>query len=89
VAGTKEDTVDGRVTQLTGWRELAHRATTFIEVSLLWRETDNCVLLRVVELTSRVEFELRVRPDNALDAFHHPYAYLPGRLLEPGWLLAA
>jgi hypothetical protein len=72
-----------------GWQEIAHRSNTFIEVSLLWRQVDDSVLLRVVELANRVEFELRVPPEDALEAFNHPYAYLPRRLLEPGPLLAA
>jgi hypothetical protein len=72
-----------------GYEEIAHRASTFIEVSLLWRQADNSVLLRLVEVANRVEFELHVRPEDALDAFNHPYAYLPGRLPEPAALLAA
>ena len=71
------------------YREMAHRANNFIEVTLLWREEDNSVLLRLVEVADRVEFELHVRPENALDAFNHPYAYLPGRLLESVLFLAA
>ena len=70
------------------YREMAHRANNFIEVTLLWREEDNSVLLRLVEVADRVEFELQVRPENALDAFNHPYAYFPGRLAEPASLLA-
>jgi hypothetical protein len=68
---------------------MAHRASIFIEVTLLWREADGSVLLRLVEVGNGVEFELRVRPDQALDAFNHPYAYLPGRLLEPASSLPA
>jgi hypothetical protein len=76
-------------TKTARYREMAHRANTFIEVTLLWRQADNSVLLRLVEVANRVEFELHVRPEDALDAFNHPYAYLPGRLLEPASLLAA
>lgn len=76
-------------TKRAGYRQMAHRANTFIEVTLLWRQADNSVLLRLVEVANRVEFELHVRPENALDAFNHPYAYLPERLLEPALLLAA
>jgi hypothetical protein len=75
-------------TKRAGYREIAHRANTFIEVSLLWRQEDDSVLLRLVEVANRVEFELHVRPEDALDAFNHPYAYLPGRLLEPASVLA-
>ena len=76
-------------TKAARYREMAHRANTFIEVTLLWREEDNSVLLRLVEVANRVEFELHVSPENALDAFNHPYAYLPGLLLESALFLAA
>jgi hypothetical protein len=70
-------------------RELAHRATSWIEVTLLWRQLDNALTVRLVEVATGVEFEFAVRPDNALDAFNHPYAYLPAAKLEPLDLLAA
>ena len=59
------------------YREIAHRANTFIEVTLLWRQADNSVLLRLVDVANGVEFELQIRAEHALDAFNHPYAYLP------------
>ena len=46
-------------------RELAHRTADGIEVSLFWSKPSN-----------RVTLELVVDGRNALDAFHHPYAYL-------------
>ena len=70
-------------------RELAHRVTTDIEVTLLWRQVDNMVTLRLVELGSGVEFEFGVRPEHALDAFNHPYAYLPSPTVDSLDLLAA
>ena len=77
-----------RPTRTAEYREMAHRANTFIEVTLLWRQADNSVLLRLVEVGNGVKFELRIRPEHALDAFNHPYAYLRGRLLEPASSLA-
>lgn len=56
--------------------ELAHRSSSWIEVTLLWRPADNALTVRLVELSSGVEVEFGVRPEQALDAFHHPYAYL-------------
>ena len=76
-------------TKRAGYREIAHRANTFIEVDLLWRQADGSVLLRLIEVANRVEFELHVRPEDALDAFNHPYAYLTGGRFEPAELLAA
>jgi hypothetical protein len=56
-------------------RELAHRVTSCVEVTLLWRKLDNALTLRLVEVATSIEFG--VRPEDALDAFNHPYAYLP------------
>ena len=66
-------------------REIAHRANTFIEVTLLWRQADNSVLLRLVDVANGVEFELQIRPEHALDAFNHPYAYLQKYALTRRW----
>ena len=57
-------------------RELAHRVTSGVEVTLLWRKLDNVLTLRLVEIATGIEFEFGVRPEDALDAFNHPYAYL-------------
>lgn len=63
-------------------RELAHRASGDVEVSLLWRKLDNSVTLRVVEFATGVVFELTVAPESALDAFNHPYVYLAERAID-------
>jgi hypothetical protein len=70
-------------------RELAHRVTSYVEVTLLWRQVDDMVTLRLVEVGSGVEFEFGVRPEDALDAFNHPYAYLPRPTVDSLDLLAA
>lgn len=70
-------------------RELAHRVTSTVEVTLLWRQIDDMVTLRLVEVGSGVEFEFGVRPEDALDAFNHPYAYLPRLNVDSLELLAA
>jgi hypothetical protein len=64
-------------------RELAHRIGSGIEVSLLWRRVDDSIALRLVEVATGVEFELRIAPGQALDAFYHPYAYLPTHAVDP------
>ena len=69
--------------------ELAHRATSDVDVTLLWRQVDNMVTLRLVEVGTGVEFEFGVRPEDALDAFNHPYAYLPSPIAVSLDLLAA
>ena len=45
--------------------------------------------LRLVELATGIEFEFGVRPEDALDAFNHPYAYLPSPTVDSLDLLAA
>jgi hypothetical protein len=55
-------------------RELDHRASDGIEVWLLWNEETNDVLVSVA-WGDGVGFEFPVDPTDALEAFHHPYAY--------------
>ena len=43
-------------------RELAHRITSSVEVTLFWRKLDNALTLRLVEVGSGIEFEFCVRP---------------------------
>lgn len=56
-------------------RELAHRVGEGIEVQLLWRASDDTVTVVVHEFVTGVRFEIRVAPDQALYAFHHPLAF--------------
>ena len=70
-------------------RELAHRVTSYIEVTLLWRKLDNALTLRLVEVATGIEYEIGVRPEDALDAFNHPYAYLRPPRVDAVGLLAA
>jgi hypothetical protein len=60
----------------TSARELDHRVTDGIHVTLLWYPATNRVTVSVVDQGSGESFELDVPADRALDAFHHPYAYL-------------
>ena len=55
-------------------RELDHRASDGIEVRLLWNAETKDVLVSVAERDG-VGFEFQVPATDALDAFHHPYAY--------------
>ena len=60
--------------------ELNHRESNGIAVSLLWQPHSNRLAV-VVEDTKLGEFfAVDVRPDNAGDVFHHPYAYAEPRL---------
>ena len=56
-------------------RELAHRMSNGIEVTLLWTKSTNRVMIAVADTHSGEELEFEVDGSRALDAFHHPYAY--------------
>ena len=56
-------------------RELDRRKSDGIEVTLLWNARTKAVFVSVVEERSAASFQFEVPPANALDAFHHPYAY--------------
>jgi hypothetical protein len=57
-------------------RELDHRRVDGIDVWLLWREDDGQVLVSVADDKTGDRFTIEVRDgEQALDVFHHPYAY--------------
>ena len=70
-------------------RELDFRAANGIEVSLLWLKRTNRLTVAVNDTTAGELFEFAVEPHNALDAFHHPYAYAAVRGAEAGPLARA
>jgi hypothetical protein len=62
-------------------RELDHRTNDGIDVRLLWNSRTNHVFVAVEDHRNGRSFELPVSGADALDAFHHPYAYCAGDLL--------
>jgi hypothetical protein len=58
------------------FREIDHRFTDRIDVRLLWRESDDRVIVTVADGKTGERFTVDV-PDgeSALDVFHHPFAY--------------
>jgi hypothetical protein len=69
-APAKDDVIDGSI------RELAERRSGEIEVSLLWHPALDRIELCLLDLATGVSVHLDVAPDKALDAFHHPFAYV-------------
>jgi hypothetical protein len=67
-----QDQVDERAP-----RELDYRAGAGLEVSLLWYGSANRITVRVLDSRSGDRFEFRVRSEDAVDAFRHPFAYAP------------
>jgi hypothetical protein len=60
-------------------RELDRRRGDGFDVTLLWSERTGKVFVAVEDARTSQAFRIAVDPDHALDAFHHPYAYRPGR----------
>jgi hypothetical protein len=56
-------------------RELDHRTSDGVDVRLLWNSWTNQVFVAVEDQRSGELFEVTVHGVEALDAFHHPYAY--------------
>jgi hypothetical protein len=56
-------------------RELAHRTTDRLDVTLFWSEETHELTVRVSDEKSGAYFELDADPAKALDVFHHPYSY--------------
>jgi hypothetical protein len=58
-------------------RELAHRASGGIEVTLYWRADDDSTSIEVWQPASEERVEFVVAGEHALEAFYHPFAHLP------------
>ena len=57
-------------------RELDSRTSDRIEVRLLWRESDNRVIVAVADGKTGERFTVEVRDgENPLEVFHHPFAH--------------
>jgi hypothetical protein len=63
-------------------RELAHRESNGIEVTLLWSKPTNRVSVVVYDAQFDERFEFDVDARVALDAFHHPYVYAPADVIR-------
>jgi hypothetical protein len=56
-------------------RELDYRRSNGIEVTLLFNVRTEGVFVSVVDERNSEGVQFQVAPADALDAFHHPYAY--------------
>jgi hypothetical protein len=63
-------------------RELDYRSTDGLEVTLLWQPETNAVAVKVFDAKTGDDFDLDVDASDAMDAFHHPYAYAASRGLH-------
>jgi hypothetical protein len=64
------------------FEELDYREADGIEVSLLWNRSLNTLSVFVVDTRTNESFELEVLPEEALEAFHHPFAHAAFRGLS-------
>jgi hypothetical protein len=62
-------------TASTERRELAHRTSDGIEVTMFWSKPSDRVTIAVLDTRSDDALEFEVDGSDALDAFNHPYAY--------------
>ncbi len=57
-------------------RELAHRRSANLEVTLLWNRRSRRVWVSIYDSTNDEQRAAPVPDERALDAFNHPYAYV-------------
>jgi hypothetical protein len=70
-------------TTLTDTRELDHRTADGVEVALVWHPSRDFLSVVVSDARIGETFELVLdQRDDAMDVFHHPYAYAAHRGLE-------
>ena len=61
---------------------LAQRRTGMLEVKLIWDAETNGLCVNVRDTGGGDAFQLEVGPAEAMDAFHHPYAYAAARGIQ-------
>ena len=66
-------------------RELARRQSGTDEVLLLWYPESERVEVCVRDVETGVGIHLEVAPADAIEAFHHPYAYLARPKAPAAW----
>ena len=66
-------------------RELAARTGDGIDVRLFWHPSSDTVTVSMFDATYGRAFEIAVDPEEALDAFQHPFAYAAFRGAMNGW----
>jgi hypothetical protein len=56
-------------------RELAHRINDGLEVTLVWHQQQDELVVTVRDQRLGVSFQIRPEHHLALDAFYHPFSY--------------
>ena len=76
-------------TALTDRRELAHRASDGLEITLFWAKATDRVTMAVLDTHSDQALEFDVEGHAALDAFNHPTPTPPHSAFAPSPSLAS
>lgn len=66
-------------------RELDFRESAGLQITLLWQKVGNRIWVRVRDIRTDDAFAFGVAPADALDAFHHPFAYAPAEYGLERW----
>jgi hypothetical protein len=64
-------------TKIRSMRELAHRSSGGIDVTLFWQPQTDELTVCVCDQRRGAYFEFEPEAEHALDAFYHPYSYAP------------
>ena len=67
----------------TTLRELAHRVSGGITVTLYWNERDDGTSVEIFHAATEQTLHFSVPQQHALDAFYHPFAHVPTPAGEP------
>lgn len=65
-------------------RELARRTSGAVEIALVWHMVTDNLSVSVKDASKGTAFQLAVDAAEAMDVFHHPYAYAASRGVEFG-----
>jgi hypothetical protein len=78
-------------TRTTTFRELDRRNSGGVEVTLLWNELDDSLVVAMSNAARGAHAEFRTEPSVAREAFNHPFPYATAHglrcddiFLEPG-----
>jgi len=64
-------------------RELAHRTSGGLEITLYWDVEQGCLSVEVHQPATHQTIAFTVHREHALDAFHHPFAHLARTNSQP------
>jgi hypothetical protein len=67
---------------MPGVRELAHRESDGLTVTLSWDDVDNRVYVGLRDRKTNIQDIFEVPQERALDAFEHPYTYRDAKVVS-------